>query len=200
MNNCFLCNPEQDLVYLENNYYFAMLGLGPIIEGYTIAATKSHNKSFFDLERKDFMSYVDFLSELKELIHPIFGLTIFTEHGRVGICQNEDIDSHESHCYHAHHLIFPLGYDIEVYLNILNLYINKYNSLIDAYDNTPIDKDYHFFSKIDGSCGVILTDYKISRQFFRKIVATMVGKLDKVDWVTFPNYELIGSAKKKLGI
>lgn len=175
-----------------------MLGLGALVEGYSIVGTRKHIKSFFDLERDEFIEYLAFLKKVKQIIDTVLGNSILTEHGRVGVCQKDITSLNKSHCYHAHHLLFPLRCDIEVHLESINLEIKKYGSILDAYDDTPNNIEYHFYSNLDNSCGVIITDFSVGRQFFRKIVATTLGKLEEADWAKYPNHMTISSALKKV--
>jgi len=50
--DCFLCAPSSELMYLGSDGCFAMLGLGAIVEGYSLVATRAHERSFFDLPAK----------------------------------------------------------------------------------------------------------------------------------------------------
>jgi diadenosine tetraphosphate (Ap4A) HIT family hydrolase len=59
---CFICSPSPELVFLESKNFYALAGLGPVVDGYCIIAAKSHVKSMADVpaalldERSAFVS------------------------------------------------------------------------------------------------------------------------------------------------
>src|SRR3954471_17426921 len=83
---CFLCEPDERLVYMRNDQFFAMLGFGPLGEGYSLIATVGHVPSMLDLDGEDVPALVDFTSEVRGRLAGLFGPALVTEHGRVAAC------------------------------------------------------------------------------------------------------------------
>jgi diadenosine tetraphosphate (Ap4A) HIT family hydrolase len=104
--DCFLCRPDQRLIFAETPAYLAMCGLGPIVPGYSLVATKAHIPSMADLDRAGREALSAFLEQVSRLLGAEYGSAAVAEHGRVPICDflTENADGH---CYHAHLLMFP---------------------------------------------------------------------------------------------
>jgi diadenosine tetraphosphate (Ap4A) HIT family hydrolase len=92
---------------MERGEFFAMLGLGPVGEGYSLIASKSHCQSMLDLTEDEATQLEDFTQEVRDRVSPLFGECSIGEHGRVALCVGQVTSKHEPHCMHAHRLIFP---------------------------------------------------------------------------------------------
>ena len=66
--DCFLCSPDKRLVFAESKHFYAMLGLGPIMEGYSILASRAHTPSYFDLPRDLTNDYLDFRAGVLDML------------------------------------------------------------------------------------------------------------------------------------
>lgn len=104
---CFLCDPDASLVYLEKGPFFAMLGLGPIGEGYSLIATRQHVPSMMDLTPRETGELASFTEQVRARLRPLVGPGVITEHGRVAACVEAATATYEPHCLHAHRLVFP---------------------------------------------------------------------------------------------
>src|SRR5712691_9156922 len=109
MSHCFLCKPNDKLVYESDATFICLLGYGPIVEGFSVIATRSHIPSMLDLGRESVEGLCDFTSKVRDRLFPHYGNVIITEHGRIGVCIQ---GSHEPHCYHAHRLVIPVTFDL----------------------------------------------------------------------------------------
>ena len=107
----FLCEPAQRWVYAESQSYFAMLGLGPIQEGYSIIAAREHTRGMFDASASERAELIAFTQHVRELLAPYYGEALVTEHGRVAPCVEARTRSYEPHCLHASsfRLPWPMG-------------------------------------------------------------------------------------------
>src|SRR6266571_3809628 len=110
-HSCFLCEPARKLVFFESPAFFALAGLGPVTDGYSVFATKEHVKSMADLPGL-LRSQRDALVEsVRGRLANRYSGCLITEHGRMAVC-TEDSHDHDPHCYHAHFLIFPGAQDV----------------------------------------------------------------------------------------
>src|SRR5215469_11506206 len=105
---CFLCEPDESLVYHREGRFFAMLGLGPLSEGYSVIATRDHVPSMLDLDPEGVKELVEFTQRVR-IRQAMRGYEpgAITEHGRVATCVHAVAGAHEPHCLHAHRLLFP---------------------------------------------------------------------------------------------
>lgn len=198
MTSCFLCTPNQDWIYEQDDEFFVMLGLGPIVEGYSLLATKSHTPSMLDLSLLEVERLSAFSDHVRQTLKPYYGDVIITEHGRVAPCVDRARDQKESHCFHAHRLVFPLAIDLSAALNGRGLEVEEYPNFVACRRGFAWKGEYLYFERIDGSCLIAPAPLRLVRQFFRYKVAEYVGHPELADWVKFPRLKVLESAKKRL--
>jgi hypothetical protein len=87
---------------MRSDEFFAMLGHGPIGEGYSIIATVEHEPSMLDLDAAVTQRAEEFTQAVRERLLPMYGSAVITEHGRVAPCVATQTRAHEPHCLHAH--------------------------------------------------------------------------------------------------
>lgn len=194
---CFLCNPDTDLLYLSSTRFHAMLGIGPVVEGYTILSTKNHIRSMFDMPSDNIQEYYDFHRKVLELLSSLYGTVIITEHGRVPICDFYNLNR-ESHCYHAHQLLFPINIDLLPSLkqNFPKM-VKTYCNFTEARQSRTSEGEYIYYEAPNGIC-YVAQNVKFARQYFRMLVAEKIGHIERVDWQNFKGLDLINSAREKL--
>lgn len=195
---CFLCTPNQDWVYATSKNFFAMLGLGPIVEGYSLIGTKEHIPSMLDLTLEKAEELYTFSQTLRQLLQPHYGDIIITEHGRVPPCEFSSKTHHRTHCFHSHRLVFPIKVDIANSLAGLGLNVFEYPSFIECHKNFTGKGEYLYYERIDGSCLIASAPRDLVRQFFRYKVAEHVGHPEFASWTNYPRLEVIESARNRL--
>lgn len=195
VQSCFLCKPDQRLIYEEDSNLYAMLGLGPIVEGYSLLATKDHVPSMLDLTMQEVEHFFEFTQLVRRRLIRHYGEVIITEHGRVPLCEYRDKSGHESHCFHAHRLIFPLSIDLSPTLNAFGLRIQEYESFIEARKYFDWKGEYLYYERPDGSCLLATSPRRIMRQFFRYQVAAWTGHPEFASWRRYPQLEVIEAAR-----
>ncbi|WP_125180945.1 hypothetical protein [Thiohalobacter thiocyanaticus] len=104
--DCFLCDPLDDLIFDSNDSSFAMAGLGPIVDGYSIVSTLEHIDNIMQLSDQALANYLDYMQRVRRELEQIYGSCLVTEHGRMPICTTHNHTA-SSHCYHPHFLLFP---------------------------------------------------------------------------------------------
>jgi len=176
-----------------------MLGLGPIVEGYSLIATNEHTPSMLDI-KIDLLEELNYFTQsVKNIIKDKFGECIITEHGRVPPCVF-DVTKQEVHCFHAHRLVFPISLDLLFSFTRYNLQYYNYNSFSEAKNNFKHSGEYLYFERFDGSCVIAPTNNKIARQFFRFEVAEKIGKPELANWKKYPNFNSVEIALEKFKI
>jgi len=84
--DCFLCNPNGALVFHEGSAGIALAGLGPIVDGYTVVASRQHVSSATDLPGLALKSFCTYAEQIRGKLVEIYGSCLMTEHGKAGLC------------------------------------------------------------------------------------------------------------------
>jgi hypothetical protein len=197
---CFLCSPDNDLVYLDDGEFFAMLGHGPIGEGYSIIATVEHEPSMLDLTPAGVARGEAFATAVRNLLEPLYGPAVVTEHGRVAPCVDATTRAHEPHCLHAHRLVFP-GL---VELPLVPLRRSEPWRDYPSFESLRVANDRplgQYLSYQPPAGGVRVTDVvgPLQRQYFRAVAATVRRQPELADWRRVRGDATIDAARRALG-
>jgi hypothetical protein len=198
VTRCFLCDPEPALVYAESDRFFAMLGLGPITEGYSLIAARAHVPSMLDLPSGHRKELVDFTALVRERLDTVYGPATVTEHGRVPPCLERHALAHEPHCLHAHRLVFPNSPQLDLTEVAPALVAHEFGSFLGAAVAFRDPGQYLYLENPDGTCQLASVHGPFPRQFFRRVVAATVGALEVSDWQAHPRHEVISLARERL--
>ena len=196
---CFLCNPDSDLIYLSSGGFRAMLGIGPIVEGYTVLFSINHVRSMFDLPPEQIEEFLSFRLQVIKKLTRVYGGAIITEHGRVPNCDFYDL-KREPHCYHAHQLLFPVQIDLKPDLySAFGGKVKQYDSFAEAHKSCHSTNEYAYYEDANGT-SYVAEDAEYPRQYFRMLVADKIGHIERVDWHNFKGWEIVSAAREKLGL
>lgn len=181
--DCFLCNPDGDLIVAEDQAVLAMVGLGPVSPTYAMLTTRSHERSLADLLVSD-PAAVDRLGRMRSRIEAARGPLIMTEHGRVPICRNGN--EHERHCFHAHALLFQVP--PEAMAPAMSFYGGRANfgNLHDALRYASQYEAYLLTSPDAGSYEILSAPLNAPRQLTRTLAAIAIGRGNEADWRVLP--------------
>jgi hypothetical protein len=182
---CFLCAPEADLIYAGNGNAFALCGLGPIVPGYSLLATKIHKPSAADAFA-DGTDFLEFAEQIREFLASRYGGCLITEHGRVPVCLGQSGTS-DPHCYHAHFLFFPGVPDIVEVASRYFPRVQTTSSLGEALTLASEAKDYFLISPNAKEAHIMSRPDRLMRQFARVLVADAVGKPKLASWRKYPD-------------
>lgn len=185
--NCFLCQPDGDLIVGRHGRLFSMVGLGPITDRYLMIASAAHITSFADFYLQD----KEIASEIQALREQLQGggnQLLMTEHGRVPACL-EDGDEHDAHCFHAHFLLFQSNSDIEELASSYFMERSVFADLSEALAYASTNENYHLLSPRSNRYVVFTGALNVPRQFFRYLVAMAEDQPEKADWRELPNRE-----------
>lgn len=195
---CFLCNPEPELTYLSSANFNAILGLGPLMEGYSLISVKRHFPSMLDLPQELINELIDLTNHIRQILFNHYGKVIITEHGRVPPCEYFEWEHHNEHCYHAHRLVFPIEMDILNNFSDSNAQIFSYKNFKEAKQNYTYPGEYLYIEDSENKSFVLKPNNGFERQLVRRIVAREVGLNDEYSWKRYPRVDLINNAKLKL--
>lgn len=185
-------------MYDQSDAFYAMLGLGPIVEGYSLIATIAHAPSMLDLSGTDVDKLVAFTDQIRQSLASHYGQAIITEHGRVAPCVDHVRDRQQAHCFHAHRLVFPVSVDLTAAITKYGLEISEYASFKDCWRQFSWRGEYLYYERVDGTCLVAVAPMRTVRQFFRYKVAELVGYPELADWNEYPRPRVIESAMRRL--
>ncbi len=209
MEECLFCNPYQrtevasgnrilsDRVLYETEYFYVLLTLGPIVEGQVILIAKNHARSMVDLSSEEAQAYEYDKKNLKHLIQLAYNRpVVVTEHGRIQACIIEDTEAHDSLCYHAHQIFFPLPPDCTDFpLAFDSRKLDRegpFQRIFTGSSLAQLDKslladedEYLLFEDVDGHISVCKVLGKCPRQYLRYLVARAVGKPEWASWADY---------------
>lgn len=180
-SECFLCQPESDLVYHGVAEGFALCGLGPVVDGYSVVATREHIRSTADLTDEPGQKFQNFAVDVRSRLIEKFGSCLMTEHGRLPLCADYSGTS-EPHCYHAHFLLFPSVIDLEQRARSFFRKTDEFVSLGDALKFAGLAQEYYLFSTTPARFLIMTRPGRIIRQFSRFLVADSLGQPELADW------------------
>lgn len=195
--NCFFCNPDRRRIVQESSNFYAILGLGPIVEGYTVIASKQHHKSTLDLPDALLNEQINFSLSTRDVLARIYGPSIVVEHGRIKACTSLEVDPHEDHCFHAHQLIFPVSVDLLPLLEFFGYPAKQFSSLSDARRSVDPKNEYLLFQDSGGNLNLAEVPHPCRRQFMRYLVGLELGHEQLADWRRFEGWPEIWHAKTK---
>lgn len=189
LETCFLCRPDESLVFDRSQEGVALCGLGPIVNGYTVVGTSVHVKSAADAVTAGMDGFLEFAESVRAFLTHRYGSCLMTEHGRVPVCTSVR-RAHEAHCFHSHFLLFPgcgdVTADALAYCELVTSASNLKEALRCA-DQLP---EYFMVSPSPGTCCVLRGRGLVPRQFARYLVASNLGLPELADWRLEPNYSV----------
>ncbi len=197
---CFLCEPDAGLVYMGSESFFAMLGHGPLSEGYSLIATREHDASMLDVSEAEAEELGRFTVAVKQRLRTHYGPTLVTEHGRVAACVAAAVRRYEPHCLHAHRLVFPGEASLDLQAEWHGLSVARYGSSLEAWRGFGWDGEYLYAEDDDGACMVAPSPSSFPRQLFRGVIARRSGQPEAANWADHPRLEVVSAARHRLGV
>lgn len=182
---CFLCDVPKDLVFAESTTAFALCGLGPIMPGYSLVATKSHVASAADVTVTD-PTFVGFAEAVRSFLGKQYGNCLLTEHGRMPACVGPAGEA-DPHCFHAHFLLFPAAPEVLPAARQHFSSILTSGSLADALHTAREQAEYLLISPSSDSASILLRPGRLIPQFARMLVAQAIGKPELTNWRKAPS-------------
>lgn len=180
-DGCFLCNPDPELVYWSDPENIALCGLGPMLRGYSVVATRRHVRSAADAAAGEAPTFLAFASTARAKLETSFGGCLLSEHGRVPLCVDLS-GTTDPHCYHAHFLLFPGAPSIEEKATAHFATVKKAASLKEALTLAAAFNEYFLLSPTGQQFLVMTRPGRIIRQFVRLLVSEAIGTPELANW------------------
>jgi hypothetical protein len=184
---CFLCEPDSRLVYRSDEGGVALCGLGPLVPGYTVVGTRTHINSAADATLS-VPTFCPFVEDVRARLTSRYGSCVMTEHGRLPLCTDVSGTS-ETHCYHAHFLLFPGGPAIEAEARGYFKTATESSSLSQALRIAREQKEYVLISDTSSRFVVLTRPGRLIRQFTRVLIAGAVGTPTLANWRARPDLD-----------
>jgi hypothetical protein len=188
MKRCFLCDTPPDLLYAQNPEMVALCGLGPLVPGYSVVATRAHARSAADA-LGTVSTLVHFTVAIRERLAGTYGPTLITEHGRVPACVGGA--DHHAHCYHAHFLLFPSA-PPQIATQARAFFKDHWcaSTMEQALERARHESEYFFISPAPDEFLIVTRPGRLIRQFSRMLVADALGRPEDANWQANPRREL----------
>jgi hypothetical protein len=187
MTDCFLCEPDCNLIYARSESSVALCGLGPILPGYSVVTTARHVASCSDAAGQD-PTFIEFVENVRTMLVGRYGSCLITEHGRLGLCSSTD--SLDQHCLHARFLLFPGAPGIGAKASAYFARVERKDTLAAGLDCARDVSEYFLVSENLESCLILTRPGNLIRQFARLLVAEAIGRPEAANWMRLPNRQL----------
>ena len=189
VENCRFCTiPEPERVVARTKNCFAMLSLGPIVDGYSLVLTNEHVSCCGAIDSKILPEFEQLVKAVMKVQCDRFGSSVFYEHGRAGSCISTD--GSDFHCHHAHLHVVPISDSIQNDLKVIFDFneFQTWGEFVQWYERTELP--YLLVGNAE-SLTCFIVKNKIERQFLRRIAANSVGQPHLTDWQKHPGREQI---------
>lgn len=187
-------------MYERTDSFYAMLGHGPLGEGYSLIATVEHvTTSMLDVEPTDLANLSAFAEHVRDRLSR-YGAVVATEHGRTAACVSKLTQRYEPHCLHAHRLLFPGLDHIDVSRAGVNLEFVEYHDFETCFRDFDWPGQYLYAENPDGRCRIACAPTRLPRQFFRSVIARQRNEVGRADWQTYPALDIVAAAQRSLGL
>jgi len=185
-HDCFLCRPSATLLVHVGTAGYAIAGLGPLADGYTVVATQGHLQGLAAASTELRTAYSDYTETLAKALTARYGACFIVEHGNMAVCGIEA--EGRAHCFHPHFLLVP---DARCSLDPFNEYFGSghqmFDSLIDAVSFGADRGQYVLAGQFPGPFAVYLPQGELPRQFARALLAEQLGVDDRASWRAMPD-------------
>jgi hypothetical protein len=198
-SSCFLCDPEPEYTWANSEHFRAILGIGPVGEGFTLIAAREHESSMLDVPSDQVDDLIAFTDLVRRRLDARYGSTVVAEHGRIAPCVEPGVQKHEPHCLHAHRLVFTGASRIDLAATAPRMEICQFADFETARDYYE-DKGQYLYVEDDDGVQVGRIDGPLPRQFLRAIVALEQGRPHLADWRKQPGFDQIEAAQHALGL
>lgn len=198
-SSCFLCDPEPEYTWANSEHFRAILGIGPVGEGFSLIAAREHESSMLDLAGDQVDDLIAFTDLVRKRLDALYGSTVVAEHGRIAPCVEPGVRKHEPHCLHAHRLVFTGASRIDLAAAAPKMELCRFADFETARDYYE-DKGQYLYVEDEDGVQVGRIDGPLPRQFLRAIVALEQGRPQLADWRKQPGFDQIEAAQQALGL
>jgi hypothetical protein len=181
---CFLCLPSPELAFLESQNFYALAGLGPIVDGYWLLYHRGESARKINGRRPtgdDPRKELVFSAREKQAHCDVRKLPYNRAWSDDGM-----YDEHDHHCFHAHLLAFPGANDVSAFADSYFAASQAFSKLDDALAHGAQCDEYLLVSPSTNSFTIFSTPLNVPRQLARYLVAWNTGNAHLADWRAWP--------------
>jgi hypothetical protein len=185
--DCFLCRPRAALLVDVTPAGYAVAGLGPLADGYTVVATHDHVQGLAALAQETRRVYAEYAMTIASRLSKKYGGCFIIEHGNMAICGVHDIAG-RAHCLHPHFLLVPdTRCSVDPFVEYFGSEHSSFGSLAEAVQYGADRGQYVLAGNSSGAFHVFLPTGDLPRQFARGLVAEQLGLVDRASWRDTPD-------------
>lgn len=187
-NDCFLCRPKAGLLVDVSSAGYAIAGLGPLADGYTVVATHNHVRGLAAMPAESRGQYADYTMKIASRLSQRYGGCFIVEHGNMAVCGVEDLNG-RAHCLHPHFLLVPdRRCSVDPFVEYFGAEHSSFVSLVEAVQYGADRGQYVLAGDVSGLFHVFSPNGgTLPRQFARALVAEQLGIVDRASWRDTPD-------------
>lgn len=187
--DCFLCTPNERLVFHRGDSGYALTGLGPQVPGYTVVGTIDHLDSLTDMTSTDLRSHLDYIEHIRGRLIEHYGAPcLLTEHGKTPLCSAEFLRT--KHCFHPHALLFPGMPALDADPRGRYHEPQEFPNFADCIEATRNLDQYFLLSPRAELYWLWPTPGDMPAQYARYLVATHLSRPKQVSWREYPEFDV----------
>lgn len=185
--DCFLCRPKAALLVDVSPAGYAVAGLGPLADGYTVVATHDHVRGLAAVPVETRRLYADYTMTVASRLSKQYGSCFIIEHGNMAICGVGDATG-RAHCLHPHFLLVPdTRCSVDPFVEHFGSEHSAFGSLAEAVQYGADRGQYVLAGDTSGMFHVFLPNGDLPRQFARALLAEQLGLVDRASWRDTPD-------------
>ena len=176
---------EVDRPWLENDRYMSFTSVGALVEGWSLISPRTHRLNL--LAEYDDSEFVEFVRRAISVVEALYGSSVVFEHGG-------QVEGSATNCgtSHAHLHIVPLKFslqaevgDFDKELQWQKCSLTEINERVGRHDYLFVADQYNGASTEGSLC--ILEEGR--SQFFRRVIASKLGRASESNYRTHPNLD-----------
>lgn len=188
-HDCFLCRPKAALLVDVKQAGYALAGLGPLADGYTVVATHDHVQGLAAVSTEARRLYADYTMTIASRLSSQHGGCFIVEHGNMAVCGVGDATG-RAHCLHPHFLLVPdRRCSVAPFVEYFGTDQSYFGTLAEAVEYGATRGQYVLAGDTSGMFHVFLPNGDVPRQFARALLAEQLGLVDRASWRDTPDPE-----------
>lgn len=194
-SGCLFCNPFEEMVLFEGEFFRVLADTFPLVPGHMMIATKDHYGCAGEVPEAKLDELSEIKNRLKTRIQLFDSEVCFYEHGRAGGCTTVQPGLK---CEHFHLHCLPIRIDITDRLkNLFPFHIlPRYQDIAEAFFESG---DYLFFETNEEEKHFFPAgNIPVAPHLLRTFIAEAVGKPNLADWECYDNFELLKESYEKI--
>lgn len=185
--DCFLCRPNAGLLVDVSPVGYAVAGLGPLADGYTVVATHDHVQGLAAVPVEARRLYANYTAGIASRLSRQYGSCFIIEHGNMAVCGVGDAAG-RAHCLHPHFLLVPDSRcSVDPFVEYFGSDYKSFGGLAEAVQYGADRGQYVLAGDMSGTFHVFLPNGDLPRQFARALLAEQLELVDRASWRATPD-------------